>query len=100
MPKTEYKILDNLMHAYLNMDAQDITGADDLEGMVEYYFKDCRRSDFLFLKAEMAYFEEQYKEKTEMQTAFDDLYPNEVEIKDVQDFFKLLNKKGSEVFQD
>lgn len=93
MKNSEYKMLDNLMKGYLNMDAHDITGADTLEGMLDYYLKDCKKSDVLFLKAEIVLFTEKKPSKEAVQEEFEKRYPHELDVGDVSKFLEVLYRK-------
>lgn len=101
---SKYSALDNLMEGYFNMDAYEITGADTLEGMVDYYLNAVGLDHYLALHADILQFKTDQILDIEKpgtvsitalcQVTFEELYADEWYVGDVSAFFKLLNDRA------
>ncbi|HCI4597586.1 TPA: hypothetical protein NO895_002814 [Klebsiella quasipneumoniae subsp. quasipneumoniae] len=98
---TDYLALNGLMKGYLNMDAQDITGADDLDGMIQFYLNDAGFENYLELHHDMVVFTREHcEDKATMNVAFDTMFPYEADVGDVATFFGKIDAYAAEIWPE
>ncbi|RRZ91030.1 contact-dependent growth inhibition system immunity protein [Erwinia sp. 198] len=85
-----YPRLKKLMMTYINMDAEEITGEDTLEGMLSYYATRVSGKAIRELLAEVSVFRQAYQD--DLDTAFLRRFDYGADIPDVASFFQPLSK--------
>ncbi|MDN4627562.1 MULTISPECIES: contact-dependent growth inhibition system immunity protein [unclassified Erwinia] len=85
-----YPRLKQLMMTYINMDAEEITGEDTLEGMLRYYTTRVSGKAIRELLAEVSAFRQAYQD--DLDTAFLRRFDYGADIPDVASFFSTIEQ--------
>lgn len=94
---SQYKVLDNLMMAYLNEDAIEITHARELPGMLNYYFNDVGKDVYLLLRDDIDDF---IAKNDDINTAFREAYADEWNVGPGKDFLLKIKALAEERWDD